>query len=325
MKGLSPLPKFPVSQRVYGRLLLAYPQAHRAVYGPAMAQLFRDQCRAAWNESRYWGLLKFWLRVLPDLASTSILERLAALNGRKSMTEKLTSLFGFHPTTAHAFFRVFVPVFVLVLGASVAITYLLPESYASTARVRVERVPRNAAQGGQPNSPDAYDPYFLQTEFEIMQSAAVLTRAVEKLNLAVVWGKKYCGGPRLKTEEAVQLLQARLDLHPVRNTYLIEIRVFSEDRLEAARLANAVAEAYRDYRQEQRQQGFVSTSAPPAAAVEIVASAAPGLAPVLPNKPRNITLGAMAGILLASVAGAIGAAMAFQIRKRMHKATPATG
>jgi hypothetical protein len=55
-----------VSQKIFERLLLAYPKAHRAEYGPAMAQLFRDQCRDAWNESQRWGVMKLWLRVLPD-------------------------------------------------------------------------------------------------------------------------------------------------------------------------------------------------------------------------------------------------------------------
>src|ERR1035441_8636210 len=77
-----------VSQKVYGWLLRAYPPAHREEYGPAMAQLFRDQGRDAWSESRGWGMIKLWLRVLPDLVNTSITERLAALNPRKSMSDK---------------------------------------------------------------------------------------------------------------------------------------------------------------------------------------------------------------------------------------------
>ena len=40
----------------------------------------------------------------------------------------------------------------------------------------------------------------------------------------------------------------------MRNTSLIEIRVFSEKAEEAARIANAVAEAYKAHRQEQRTQ-----------------------------------------------------------------------
>ena len=102
---------FSVSQKVYGHLLLAYPRVHRAEYGAAMAQLFRDQCRAAWNESRTWGLLKLWLRVLPDLASTSILERLAALNERKTMDDKLVSLSRDRTMPSAIFMRVAVTVF----------------------------------------------------------------------------------------------------------------------------------------------------------------------------------------------------------------------
>jgi len=78
-----------VSQKIYGWLLRAYPKAHRAEYGPAMAQLFRDQCRDAWDESHAWGVAKLWLRELPDLVKTSIIERLAAINQRKSMPGKI--------------------------------------------------------------------------------------------------------------------------------------------------------------------------------------------------------------------------------------------
>jgi hypothetical protein len=78
-----------VSQKIYGRLLLAYPKAHREEYGPAMAQLFRDQGRDAWNESQSWGVVKLWLRVLPDLVKTSITERLAALNTKQNTKKQM--------------------------------------------------------------------------------------------------------------------------------------------------------------------------------------------------------------------------------------------
>src|SRR5207244_2039695 len=66
-------------------------------------------------------------------------------------------------------------------------------------------------------------------------------------------GKKY-GGGILKTPETMGLIKQRLDLRPVRNTSFIEIRVFSEKPEDAARLANAVAETYREHRQAQRKQ-----------------------------------------------------------------------
>jgi succinoglycan biosynthesis transport protein ExoP len=236
------IPGFSFSQTVYLRLLRAYPQRHRTAYGAAMAQLFRDQCRDAWRESRNWGLLKLWLRILPDLASTSILERLAALNERKTMNDKLANLFNFRTAPAALFFKVFVPVFILVFGASV-ITWLLPESYASTARIKVES-DAPAARGQAP----AYDPYFIQTTFEIIQSELVLKPVIEKLNLNTEWGQKYFRGEKLKTAESLEILKSRLQLAPVKNTKLISITVYSDDKNEAAQIANALADSYRDYR-----------------------------------------------------------------------------
>src|ERR1039457_5108265 len=43
-----------------------------------------------------------------------------------------------------------------------------------------------------------------------------------------------------------------MDVRSVRNTTLVEIRVFSEKADEAAKIANAVAEAYKAHRHEQR-------------------------------------------------------------------------
>ncbi len=245
--------EFRVSEMIYGRLLRAYPPRHRAEYGPAMAQLFRDQCRDAWNESQTWGLFKLWWRTVPDWASTSILERLAARKERRTMTEKLANLLGFRVAPPSTFFRVFVVVFVLVFGLSVAITFVLPESYSSTARIKVENdVMDIPGMTGTP-SVGVYDPYFIQTTFEIMQSQLVLEPVIKKLKLNTVWGKKYYHGETLKTAETLRILQPRVQLRPVKNTKLIAITVFSDDPNEAAEIANAIAESYHNYRIQSRE------------------------------------------------------------------------
>ena len=100
----------------------------------------------------------------------------------------------------------------------------------------------------------SYDPYFIQTEFEIIQDRVVLGKVIEALNLNVEWGKKYFGGETLKTPETMEFLKKRMSLMPVRNTKLIGITVYSEDKNDAARLANAIAEAYRNYRLDLRSQ-----------------------------------------------------------------------
>ena len=61
-------------------------------------------------------------------------------------------------------------------------------------------------------------------------------------------------GQPLKTTDTMELLKRRLELKPVRNTKLIAITVYSEDKKECADLANAVARAYLEYRNNLRQQ-----------------------------------------------------------------------
>ena len=292
-----------VSQKVYGWLLRAYPKAHREEYGAAMAQLFRDQCRDAWNEAHGWGVAKLWLRVLPDLVKTSIIERLAAINERKSMSDKMTALI----QPRKVFLKVFAVVFLLVLGYSILTAFLLPETYESTARIKVEN---NQPSGN-------YDPYFIQAQFEIMQSQAVLGPVIDKLNLNVNWGKKYFAGETLKPDESLKILRSRLMLQPIRNTQIVSISVFGDDKNEAAQIANAIAESYRDYRTKSYPEASASKLLP--TLVQIVDAAQPGRAPVRPNKTLNITLGAVFGIVSASALGAIVAFVATRINKRKQK------
>jgi beta-lactamase regulating signal transducer with metallopeptidase domain len=126
-------------------------------------------------------------------------------------------------------------------------TLLAPTNYKSAARVRLGDSP-SANLSMNENGRSREDPFYLQTEFQVIESEIVLKPAIEKLNLNVEWGKKYGDGAPLKTSESIQLLKARMDLHAIPNTRLVDIGVYSEDREEAARLANAIAETYREHR-----------------------------------------------------------------------------
>jgi polysaccharide biosynthesis transport protein len=150
---------------------------------------------------------------------------------------------------------IIITVFLITAIVATAVTFLLPESYASTARIRIEPDSIADITGvGSHVTYAPYDPYFIQTEFEIIQDRVVLGKVIETLNLNEAWGKKYFGGEMLKTPETMDFLKRRMSLMPVRNTKLIGITVYSEDKNEAARLANAIAKAYRDYRLNLRRQ-----------------------------------------------------------------------
>jgi capsular polysaccharide biosynthesis protein len=245
------------SQRLYERLLVAYPKSHREEYGPAMSQLFRDQCRDAWHEARHWGLIRLWLRVLPDLIQSSIVERISALNERKSMFDKMAALFRPRQAPLFTFLAVFATVFVLVLTASVVITFLMPETYASTTRLKVEPESAGSLTAASPAGPaPAYDPYFIQTTFEIIQDPIVLSTVIKQLNLNGEWGKRYNGGVPLDTAITMKMLKQRLSLDTIRNTRIIEITSYDEDKTEAAQIANAIAQSYRDYRVESHNEAI---------------------------------------------------------------------
>ena len=149
---------------------------------------------------------------------------------------------------------VIIAVFLLVSITATIVTFILPESFASTTRIRIERDSSDVQGMSEGGYMRGYDPYFIQTEFEVIQSDVILGRVISALNLKEDWGKKLRGpGEKLKQQEAEQLLKDRMSLRPVRNTSLIEITLYSEDKEEAARLAQAVAEAYCGHRIEQIQ------------------------------------------------------------------------
>jgi len=100
----------------------------------------------------------------------------------------------------------------------------------------------------------SYDPYFIQTTFEIIRSPVVLSNVIEALNLNDKWSKKYFWRGKLETKQTVSFLRKRVNVQAVPKTAHIKISVTSEDPNEAAHLANAIAKSYQDYRLEVRKQ-----------------------------------------------------------------------
>jgi len=288
-----------LSHKVYKRLLALYPMQYRQEYETPMEQLFRDQCRDAWNEARAWGLALVWLRLWLDLIKSLILEHLRNLKRRKSMFNK-TSL-AFRKT----FLVLFGAVFAVVFGGSFLMAYLPTEQYASTARIKVERTATDlTSEGYQTSSVGNYDPYFIQSQFELIQSDRVLGRVVKKLNLAESWGGT-SGRAALGEADAIKLLKQHVELRPVRTTSLIEVRVYSKNPREASNIANKLTETYREFNSEQRRTtAGVETLTKPA--VEIVDPAVAGLRPIRPNKPFTLFLGLFGGVLLALLVAVLG-------------------
>ncbi len=146
-------------------------------------------------------------------------------------------------------------VLLLVVITTTTVTFFLPESYMSTVRIAVDKdVSDVSSISGAPNY-SGYDPYFILTEFEKIKSKAVLYQVIDNLKLNERWGRSLNAGQPLKTSETfTRLRNSQLEVVQSRNTSLIEIKVYSEDKNEAAEIANEIARVYRETRLAQRSE-----------------------------------------------------------------------
>ncbi|MGN6554989.1 MAG: Wzz/FepE/Etk N-terminal domain-containing protein, partial [Verrucomicrobiota bacterium] len=110
---------------------------------------------------------------------------------------------------------VILAVFLLVVITATLVTYLLPQTFSATARIKVTSDSTDTPSFEQ-YTPKNYDPYFIQTEFEVIQSELILGKVIDRLKLNEEWGKKYAGGQPLKTRETLEFLQRSIHLTPVR-------------------------------------------------------------------------------------------------------------
>lgn len=157
---------------------------------------------------------------------------------------------------------VILTVFMLVVLTTTLVTQYLPPQYASIARIEVEKdAPDIEGLRDRPNVTH-FDPYYMTTQFEIIQSSSILDRVIDKLNLNERFAQRDKRPTPYRLDETRLLLKRMLDLNQSRNTSLIEIKVFSQKPEEAAEIANAIAEAYKEWRQETRlaiaQKGIAS-------------------------------------------------------------------
>ncbi len=155
---------------------------------------------------------------------------------------------------------VILAVFLLVVLTTTAVTFILPESWSSTVRIAVEKDVSDINPIGFAQNNSAYDPFFIQTEFEKIRSRKVLYKVIENLKLNERWGERYNNNIPLKTPETFDILQGKIDVRQTRNTSLIEIRVYSDAKekenpaQEAAEIANKIANVYRDTRLELKRE-----------------------------------------------------------------------
>ena len=303
-----------LSEKLYGHLLWFYPKAHREDYGDSMAQVFRDQCRDAVRASPRLGVVRVWLRVLPDLITTSLAEHLSAMREKGFMQKGLLmSLFARSPRVS--FLLTFVTVTVGVFLVSAIISSVMPKVYIGSARMMVRYMTGGRDIQESTLRSDLGDPLLIQAEATLMQSDEVLGKVVESLNLMAKWADAYNHGAALTKSEATDLLRRRVAVTVRGKSSVIDIHAESSDRQEAAVIANALIDAYRRYSLAQQfQKNQLSVTDHPITIPNgvILMSATPDASL---TKKFGLQLGIVLGVSLGLVTGGW---VAFLIRRQIR-------
>jgi polysaccharide biosynthesis transport protein len=144
--------------------------------------------------------------------------------------------------------EVILAVVLLVVVTGTAFTLTLPKIYMADARMLV-REDAMDVDVFERQMLSAYNPFFLRTQYEIIQSRQILYQVINNLNLEQVWGEElHEDGTPLSREEAYGILRSSVRVEQYRDTSLIAVQAFRENPDEAARIANEVAAVYRDQR-----------------------------------------------------------------------------
>jgi capsular exopolysaccharide synthesis family protein len=141
-------------------------------------------------------------------------------------------------------------VFLIVILVAATVTFFQPKIYMAASRIKVEQE-RLTVEVFQQQGYAGYDPYFLQTQYEIIQSQKILYPVIERFELRKRWAY---GGDPLPLEMVFRMLRRAMSVQRYRDTSLIEIRVFDQDPQLAADLSNCIADTFEKDRLEVRRQ-----------------------------------------------------------------------
>ncbi|AKJ65173.1 GumC family protein [Kiritimatiella glycovorans] len=147
--------------------------------------------------------------------------------------------------------EIILAVALLVVLVGTAYTFTLPRIYRSTATIKVNNEGTDVDVFRNEGGRSLYNPYFLRTQQRIISSRPVLYEVIERLNLRKVWGNE---DRKIPEDVALNILRRSINLSAAPDTSLISIIAEREKPEEAARIANQVAEVYRDMRRDVKRK-----------------------------------------------------------------------
>ncbi|MGZ5568290.1 MAG: GumC family protein, partial [Limisphaerales bacterium] len=143
--------------------------------------------------------------------------------------------------------------FLVVITTTLFTKFVLQPQYASMVCIEVNRSHASVSMTGMGNMGMGYDPYWIQTEFRKIESRSILEPVIKNLEYKGMVGldtilAKQAGEEKWDPETTYLYLSKLVKVQPARNTSLIEIWVRNSDRFLAAKIANSIADSYKESR-----------------------------------------------------------------------------
>jgi len=156
--------------------------------------------------------------------------------------------------------EIVIAVSLLVVLTGIIVTYSLPKVYMASSVIRVQESRSDVSVFGSDMM--RFDPLFLRTQFEIIQSRPVIEEVIRRRELdrklSVAYGYDQLP-PAMRMDQTVKMMSKWMRVQQYRDTNLIEIQVLlaepkGEAGHEAALAATMVAEVFREQVQSRSQK-----------------------------------------------------------------------
>jgi capsular polysaccharide biosynthesis protein len=158
----------------------------------------------------------------------------------------------------------FIALGIFVPLCATVITFILPETFASSTKILHS----------------ATNPVPLVTSVQTIVIQTNLDQVIRELNLTAAWGRKYKQPGNLSLDKCRELLTRMVRIEVPRRSSIISIKVFSDDKVEAATIANQLTAVY-------------SRTSPGSVVID---RAEPNPIAARPNKRMNIVIGSFFGV-----------------------------
>ncbi|MGA1193226.1 MAG: GumC family protein [Kiritimatiellia bacterium] len=149
--------------------------------------------------------------------------------------------------------EIIMAVVILITLSGTLYTLMLPKIYSASTTIRVREDNMDIEVFDRQFS-GGFNPFFLKTEFEVIQSRSILSTVLDRLNLQQRWSSREDNKAGLIPRAiCMEILEKSVRVNQYRDTSMIQIEVFRDDPDEAAQIANEIADVYRDYRQSSKR------------------------------------------------------------------------